>query len=114
MIDTAATNVDLPDPKWDANANTQARAKQTGSGPINYLDDPLEKQYDELNKHDDQFDLSDACLSMSLALMALTALTRKKWLLAVGLTCCSQRITIFCLPNVLTLNCTPPCLLPVP
>ncbi len=40
----------------------------------------LEKQYNELNFHDDQFDLSDAILSITLALMAITALTQKRWL----------------------------------
>lgn len=46
----------------------------------------FEKQYDDLNFRDDQFDLSDALLSVALAMMAVTALTRKKWLLAVSLT----------------------------
>jgi hypothetical protein len=40
----------------------------------------LERQYDALNFKDDQFDLSDATLSIALALMAMTALTRKRWL----------------------------------
>jgi hypothetical protein len=41
----------------------------------------LEKQYDDLNFVDDQFDLSDACLSLSLMLLAVTALTAESWLL---------------------------------
>src|ERR1051325_9357774 len=45
-----------------------------------------EKQYDDLNFRDDQFDLSDAMLSVSLAMLAVTVLTRKKWLLWVSLT----------------------------
>ena len=44
-----------------------------------------EAQYDALNYRDDQFDLSDALLSVSLAMLAVTALTRKKWLLWVSL-----------------------------
>ncbi len=39
------------------------------------------KQYDQLNFRDDQFDLSDATLSISLAMLAVTALTSKRWLL---------------------------------
>lgn len=38
------------------------------------------KKYEELNLHDDQFDLSDAALSVSIALFGITALTRKRWL----------------------------------
>jgi hypothetical protein len=40
-----------------------------------------EKNYNALNFRDDQFDLSDAILSISLAMMAVTALTGKRWLL---------------------------------
>ena len=45
----------------------------------------LEKQYDDLNYRDDQFDLSDAALSVALAMLAVTALTRKRWLLWASL-----------------------------
>jgi hypothetical protein len=38
-----------------------------------------------LNFRDDQFDLSDAFLSVALAMLAVTALTRKKWLLWTSL-----------------------------
>jgi hypothetical protein len=41
-------------------------------------------QYDTLNRHDDQFDLSDAGFSVSIALLGVTALTRKRWLLGVA------------------------------
>ena len=44
----------------------------------------LAQQYDALNVHDDQFDMSEACLSVGIALMGVTALTRKRWLLAVA------------------------------
>ena len=45
----------------------------------------FEKQYDALNFRDDQFDLSDALLSVALAMLAVTALTRKQWLLWTSL-----------------------------
>jgi hypothetical protein len=45
----------------------------------------LEDKYDALNYRDDQFDLSDAALSVSLAMLAVTALTRKRWLLWISL-----------------------------
>jgi hypothetical protein len=40
----------------------------------------LGASYDSLNFHDDQFDLSDALLSIALASLAITALTRQRWL----------------------------------
>ena len=40
-----------------------------------------ERLYQELNRHDDQFDLSDACLSLSLMLLAVSALTTETWLI---------------------------------
>lgn len=45
----------------------------------------LEAQYDALNYKDDQFDLSDAMLSVALAMLAVTALTHKRWLLWVSM-----------------------------
>ena len=43
------------------------------------------RQYNALNFHDDQFDLSDALMSIAISLLALTALTQKKWLYALAL-----------------------------
>jgi len=45
----------------------------------------FESQYNALNFRDDQFDLSDAVLSVSIATLAMTSLTRKKWLLWISL-----------------------------
>lgn len=45
----------------------------------------FERQYDLLNFRDDQFDLSDAILSVSIATLAITSLTRKRWLLWISL-----------------------------
>ncbi len=42
----------------------------------------FEAQYDSLNYRDDQFDLSDAALSVTLALLAVTALTGERRLFA--------------------------------
>ncbi len=39
-----------------------------------------QKIYDSLNYRDDQFDLSDTLLALSISLLALTALTHKRWL----------------------------------
>lgn len=44
-----------------------------------------EKDYDRLNVHDDQFDMSEASISIAIALLGVSALTRKKWLVAVAI-----------------------------
>jgi hypothetical protein len=40
-----------------------------------------EHRYEVLNVRHDQFDLSDAAMSVAIALLGVTALTRKRWLL---------------------------------
>lgn len=39
-----------------------------------------EKKYDQLNGRDDQFDAADAAISVAIALLGVSALTRKVWL----------------------------------
>jgi hypothetical protein len=41
--------------------------------------------YDRLNYRDDQFDLSDAALALAVSLLAVTSLTRQRWLYRVAL-----------------------------
>ena len=43
-----------------------------------------QKEYDRLNLHDDQFDMSDAALSIAIALFGISALTQKRWLLVMA------------------------------
>jgi hypothetical protein len=50
---------------------TQARADQAN--------------YDALNYRDDQFDLSDAALALALSMLAVTSLTRQRWLYRAAL-----------------------------
>lgn len=45
----------------------------------------FQREYKALNVHDDQFDLSDAALSVAIALLGITALTKKKWLLVFAI-----------------------------
>lgn len=40
-----------------------------------------DKLYDDLNKFDDQFDFIEALFSLSLALLGISSLTQKRWLL---------------------------------
>ncbi len=44
-----------------------------------------QRTYDALNYRDDQFDLSDTLVALAISLLALTALTHKKWLYWVAL-----------------------------
>lgn len=41
--------------------------------------------YDALNYRDDQFDLSDTLIAIAISLLAITALTQKRWLFFVAL-----------------------------
>ena len=47
--------------------------------------DNADKTYNELNFHDDQFDLSDAMLAIAISLLAVTALTQKRWLFMIAM-----------------------------
>lgn len=44
-----------------------------------------QKRHDDLNYRDDQFDLSDAFLAIAIAMLAVTALTEKRWMLSAAL-----------------------------
>jgi hypothetical protein len=41
----------------------------------------FEKQYDDLNLFDDQFDMTEALLTIAIAMFGITSLTQKRWLL---------------------------------
>jgi uncharacterized protein DUF4337 len=43
-----------------------------------------ERRYEMLNARHDDFDLSDASMSVAIALLGVTALTRKRWLMGVA------------------------------
>lgn len=61
---------------YDALAREQATKKQA----VQAQAQQDQKTYDAFNIHDDQFDLSDALLAIAISLLALTALTHKRWL----------------------------------
>lgn len=46
----------------------------------------LEQTYDELGVRDDQLDMAEAAMTIGIAILGVTALTRKRWMLAVGCT----------------------------
>ena len=66
---------------YQALAKEQAEKKQQQQADAEKDD----KTYNELNYHDDQFDLSDAMLALAISLLALTALTQKRWLFYLAL-----------------------------
>ena len=41
----------------------------------------FQKEYDDINLFDDQFDMTEALLTIAIAMFGITALTQKKWLL---------------------------------
>ncbi len=57
----------------------EARSKETRAKA-----EGLEKEYDRLNFRDDQFDLSDAFLSIGIAMAAVAALVNLYWLLCLA------------------------------
>lgn len=40
-----------------------------------------QKEYDDINLFDDQFDMTEALLTIAIAMFGITSLTQKKWLL---------------------------------
>ena len=67
--------------KYQAIGQEQSEKKKVQQADAEGAD----KKYNELNTHDDQFDLSDALLSIAISLLALTALTGKRWLYWVSM-----------------------------
>jgi DNA repair ATPase RecN len=63
----------------------QEKKYETEKEDIKRQAEGFQKQYDELNRHDDQFDAAEALMSVAIALFGVTALTRKRWLLIVGI-----------------------------
>jgi hypothetical protein len=68
-----------------ANYTTLAREQAGKKEAVLVQAQDDQKTYDALNVHDDQFDLSDALLAIAISLLALTALTHKRWLFWVAL-----------------------------
>lgn len=66
----------------DLKAKSERYEKEKGE--LQKKAEDLQKEYDRLNVKDDQFDAGEASLSVGLALMGLTVLTKRKWLLAVA------------------------------
>jgi hypothetical protein len=67
--------------KYQAIAREQSEKKKEQQEAAEKAD----KTYNDLNVHDDQFDLSDVMLALAISLLAMTALTQKRWLYYLAL-----------------------------
>jgi len=72
----AAALLDKEIAVYTASVQKYAREKEE----IKRAAEAAEKDYDRLNVHDDQFDMSEALLSIAIALLGVSALTRSQWL----------------------------------
>ena len=66
--------------KRDEAASSVARY-ETEKAEIQKKAEDYTTEYDRLNLHDDQFDIAEASLTVSIALYGVTALTQKRWLM---------------------------------
>jgi hypothetical protein len=62
----------------------QVKRYEHEKGEVKEEAEGFEHKYESLNEQHDLFDLSDAAMSVAIALLGVTALTRKKWLLVVA------------------------------
>jgi hypothetical protein len=82
-VENASSNADVTrklEEKINGYEKEKAQIKTEAEG--------YQKQYDDLNVFDDQFDMTEALLSISISLFGVTALTQKKWLLYFGSAVC--------------------------
>jgi hypothetical protein len=70
-----------------ANAETikkyeeQIKRYETEKVEIKKQAEGFSQEYDDINLFDDQFDMTEALLTISIAMFGITSLTQKKWLL---------------------------------
>src|SRR5258708_28015890 len=75
---------------YEAIAHEQAEQKKVQQADADHAD----QTYNELNYHDNQFDLSNAMLALAISLMAVTALTQKRWLFVLAMLPTSFGVTM--------------------
>lgn len=63
---------------------TQAKKYEQEKGEIKAEAERLEKDYDLLNTHDDQFDMGEAAMTVAIALYGITLLSKKRWMFALA------------------------------
>jgi len=67
-----------------ADYEKQVKRYEHEKGEVKDEAEGYEKRYESLNQQHDLFDLCDAAMSVAIALLGVTALTKKKWLLVVA------------------------------
>jgi hypothetical protein len=67
-----------------ANYEKQVTRYEHEKGEVKEEAEGHEKRYETFNQQHDLFDLCDAAMSVAIALLGVTALTKKKWLLGVA------------------------------
>ncbi len=60
---------------------TTIQRYDTEKAAIKKQAEDYEKQYNDLNLFDDQFDMTEALLTISIAMLGIASLTQRKWLL---------------------------------
>jgi hypothetical protein len=82
MTAETRAKVDAKVAQYEADAKRYEKEKEEiQQTALNY-----EKEYERLNVHDDQFDMSESFLTVSIALCGVTALTRRRWLFSLAAT----------------------------
>lgn len=64
-----------------ADYEAKIRVYEKEKGEIKQSAEGFKAEYERLNLHDDQFDMADALMSVAIALLGITALTRKRRLM---------------------------------
>jgi len=72
--------VDATVARYEADAKRYEKEKDE----IQQATQNYEKEYERLNIHDDQFDMAESFLTVSIALCGVTALTRRRWLFGLA------------------------------
>jgi hypothetical protein len=63
-----------------AEQEATAQREERDKAAVKVQAEQAARDYDALNRHDDQFDLAEACLSVAVALAGVSALTARHWL----------------------------------
>jgi hypothetical protein len=63
----------------------RADKEKTEKGKVQDDAKAADKAYNDWNFRDDQFDLADASISLAISLLAVTALTKKRWLFFIAM-----------------------------
>lgn len=75
-LQNLSTNADLIK-KYEAQISRYEKEKEE----IKKQAEGFNKEYNDINLFDDQFDMTDALLTISIAMFGITSLTQKNWLL---------------------------------